>query len=246
LSWRVRRRLTWLGALALVAAGVAAIVVFVPSQHAIRVGATSGPPQLVTHAQRVRLSPADRRAILRTLDRFVPAAVRREDPAAAYDLVTPSMRQGTTRAQWARGRIPVYPYPARGTDFSGWGSLESHRNAVDLDLYLQPQRGHADTGPIVVGVALKRIGGRWLVDSFYPKQVFGPVAPPPPVATVIARAPELGATKGRLSPLWFVVPGVMLGLFVVVGLAFVFASLFRNRRAVRRIKLEDARPRTDR
>jgi hypothetical protein len=77
--------------------------------------------------------------------------------------------------------------------------------------------------------------------------VFGPVAtPPPPVATVAARAPEPGATKGRLSPAWFVVPGVMLGLFVVVGLAFVFASLFRNRRAARRIKLEDARPRTDR
>jgi hypothetical protein len=247
LSWRVRRRLTWLGGLALVAAGVAAIVVFVPSQHAIRVGEKSGRPQLVTHAQRVRLSPADRRAILRTLDRFVPAAVRREDPAAAYDLVTPSMRRGTTRAQWARGRIPVYPYPARGTQFSGWGSLESYQNAVSLDLYLQPQAGHADTGPIVAGVALKRINGRWLVDSFYPKQVFGPVAtPPPPVATVAARAPEPGATKGRLSPAWFVVPGVMLGLFVVVGLAFVFASLFRNRRAARRIKLEDARPRTDR
>jgi len=227
---------------------VAAIVVFVPSHHGIRVGATTGRPQLVTHAQRVRLSPTDRRAILQTLDRFVPAAVRRENPAAAYDLATPSMRQGTTRAQWARGRIPVYPYPARGAQFSGWGSLESYRNAVSLDLYLQPQAGHADIGPIVAGVALKRINGRWLVDSFYPKQVFGSVASPPltPVATVAAKAPELSATKGRLSPLWFVVPGVMLGLFVVVGLAFVFASLFRNRRAVRRIKLEDARPRTDR
>ena len=67
-----------------------------------------------------RLAPADRAAINRTLDAFVATAVRRHDVAASFDLVTPQERGGMTRAAWAKGDIPVYPYPARGASWHGW------------------------------------------------------------------------------------------------------------------------------
>ncbi len=242
-SRKTRRRLVWLGGLGLVAGGVAALVVLVPSQKTPRVGTSSGSAQLVTHPRSVPLSAADRRAIAQTLDQFVPAAVRREKPGAAYDLVTPAMRQGMTRAQWASGQIPVYPYPARGTHFGGWSFVESYRNAVSFDLYLQPQPGQSDLGPIVAGVGLKRVHGRWLVDSFYPKQSFPPVEPAPAKATAKPASGSTsapGATKGRLGALWFVLPGVLIGLFLAVLLAFVVAGWRRNRRAVRAYRANQA------
>lgn len=98
LSWKAQRRLTWLGLLAVAGGIAAALVAFLPGHKQAQVAATTGKAQLVTEAKQVSLSAADRHAILRTLDLFVPAAVRRENPLAAYDLVTPTMRKGTTRA----------------------------------------------------------------------------------------------------------------------------------------------------
>ena len=71
-------------------------------------------------AAKERLSPADRAAINATLDVFVNHAVKRKDVAKSYDVVTPELRGGMTRAQWSRGEIPVYPYPAAGRRFHEW------------------------------------------------------------------------------------------------------------------------------
>src|SRR5436853_5286807 len=72
------------------------------------------------HAAPARLTAADRAAIDRTLDVFVPAAIARRHPERAFAVVTPKLRQATTRAQWARGNLPVSPYPAVGKRFHGW------------------------------------------------------------------------------------------------------------------------------
>ncbi|MGG7380244.1 hypothetical protein ACQ7B2_16320, partial [Escherichia coli] len=71
---------------------------------------------------------------------FVPDAVARKDPGAAYRLAAPAMRTGTRRADWNRGVMPVVPYPAR---LSGYGirALEVTPDHVPIDLMLQPRAG---------------------------------------------------------------------------------------------------------
>ena len=62
----------------------------------------------------IRVTPALRRELNATLDRFVPAAVLREDPMEAYSLSTPTLRTSATRAQWKNGEIPRLPVPGQG------------------------------------------------------------------------------------------------------------------------------------
>ena len=65
------------------------------------------------------LSAAERHQIDATINSFVNHAVKRQNVGASYDDVTPRYRLGMTRAEWAKGSLPVFPYPARGTKF-GW------------------------------------------------------------------------------------------------------------------------------
>jgi hypothetical protein len=190
----------------------------------------------------VPLSRADRRAIDRALDRFVPAAVKREDPALAFDLVTPAMRAGTTRSEWATGTLPVQPFPARGERFHHWTLSYSHRNYVGLELLLEPTK-KAEIGAIAFAVDVKRVRGRWLVDTFIPAAVFAGAGAPPRISAV----PDFGPTAAtstpgnrRLEPIWLLVPGAILSLGLVILIAYGLSSWLRGRRAVR--AYESVRP----
>jgi hypothetical protein len=175
------------------------------------------------------LEPADRTAINRTIDAFVATAVRHQNVASSYDLVTPQMRGGMTRAAWAKGDIPVYPYPARGTNWHGWTLDYALKNEVAFELFLQPRRG-SKLDPISFSGSVKRVHGRWLVDSFYPAATFNSktervVGPrdfgPTPVSN--------GAGESTLGAIWFVVPAALAALIVLVPLSFLFLNWARNR-----------------
>ena len=207
------------------------------------VSASPAPPAPVE--KRVPLRPADRRAIDSALDRFVPLAVDRRDPAAAYDLVTPSLKAGTTRAEWATGTIPVQPLPVQGKRFHQWTLSYSYPDHVGLELLLKPRR-EGDIGAIAFAVDFRRKQGRWLVDSFIPAAVFSGGGAPPRISAV----PDFGATggtrspsSGRLSPIWFLVPAFLLGLGFVVPIGYAIRSWIAGRRAVRAYEAsrEDAR-----
>ena len=170
-SPRRRRRLAYLGVL-VVAAGVVALVIAVlPSRNGVTQHFTSGRVQRVGAERSVPLSAADRRAIDAELDLFVGGVVARRDPLAGWALSTPHLRAGSTRAEWARGDVPVYAYPARGPQFHDWVIDYSFRNSVGLELGVQPRRG-AKVGNAAFDVDLKRVGGRWLVDSIYPRAIY--------------------------------------------------------------------------
>jgi hypothetical protein len=132
---------------------------------------TSGKVSRVGPEHQVPLSPRDRRAINAVLDRFVGGVVTRRDPLAGWALATRRLRDDSTRAEWARGDVPVYAYPARGGQFHAWILDYSFRNSVGLELGVQPRRG-AKIGNAAFEVDLKRIGGRWLVDSIYPRAIY--------------------------------------------------------------------------
>jgi hypothetical protein len=184
------------------------------------------------------LSRADRAAIDRTLDVFVPGAVARRHSDRAWPLATPAMRVGGTRAGWARGDLPIPPFPAVGRTFHGW-TVDSVRPGVaDLVLLLHARRG-SSVGAISYDVRMRRIGGRWLVDSFVPAASFASagsvssITASPDFAPGPAGAPT--AKTGHISGVWgLALPGVLLALIVLVPLVIFLVHRRRDRAAMRR------------
>jgi hypothetical protein len=128
-----------------------------------------------TTAAKAPFTATEQRRVEAVLQRFVDHAVARRDPAAAYDLVTRSIRGDTTRAEWASGNVPVYPYPAARQRVRIAWIWASYRDDVDFDVVLRPRKG-AQVGAMAAGVEMKATGTgsarRWLVDSFTPREFY--------------------------------------------------------------------------
>jgi hypothetical protein len=236
-SPRTRRRLGTLGALAVVALGIWVFTLAEPAPKRVTAEPTEpGAPKIVGREREVPLRAADRRAIDRTLDAFVPAAVERKDPVAGYRLATPSMRKSATREEWERGDIPVYPYPA--SERRDWTLNFSFPGHVSLDLFVQPRKG-ADIGPIAFTVELRRSEGRrWLVDSFFPTAIFPkpedggqPLAQPDLSPANVQGTSQTG--KQRVSSAFFLIPFVLLGLALAIPLVMFGRGKLREARSER-------------
>jgi hypothetical protein len=165
--------------LAILVASVAALVTVAPAA-----------------AKEPSLSAADRAAINATLDVFVNHAVKRKDIAQSYDVVTPTMRGGMTRAQWAKGSLPVYPYPAAGRQFHKWTIQYRTKDEVAIELILAPTaRYKKKLGQFLFHVYLQPRKGKWLVDSFMPGATFAPEGKAP----VVQAAADFQASPGGQS-----------------------------------------------
>jgi hypothetical protein len=236
-SPRARRRLGFLGVVLVLGAGVWGFSLLEPAPKQVAAEPTDpGAPVVVGRERQVPLGAADRRAINRTLAAFIPAAVERRDPPAAYRLATPAMRNSATPAQWARGDIPVYPYPA--SEKRDWTVNFSFPGHVSLDLFVHPRKG-ADVGPIAFTVELRRAAQhRWLVDSFFPTAMFPKVEDGgQPLA-----APDLGpgnvqgtsqTGKARVSPAFFLIPLVLVGLVLLIPVVMFVRGKLRDARSER-------------
>lgn len=201
-----------------------------------------GKPMVVGNEKPVRLKQADRHEIGTTLDGFVRNGVAGRNLLAAYELVTPAFRGGTTGAQWTKGDSPIYAYPTAAGSVAGqWRLTYSYRRDVGVDLMLHSRRPRK-VGPIVFQVELLERGGRWLVDSFAPVATFTPIGVGPQHETGpadyagSASGSDIHADKGALDPLWIVVPAGLLSLSLLVPLGFVLIGRIRDRRAARAIE----------
>ena len=192
-----------------------------------------------------RISRADRAAINATLDVFVNHAVKRRDVLKAYDVVTPTLRGGMTRAQWSRGSIPVYPYPAAGRHFHEWTVQYRTREEIAIELILAPNaRNRKKLGQFLFNVYLQPSNGRWLVDSFMPGATFSPEGKAP----VVQAAGDFGATPGGqtynrpgaerdsrppvVSSVFIIVPFAVLGLLLLGIAIWIVAGKIRYARLV--------------
>ena len=236
MSYRWRRRATWI---AIWVGGVATfvlLIVLLPKGNGQKhPGVRPGKPTDLSVVRReVPVTPRERRAVNETLVSFIRTGVARADPAAAWKLVTPAMRSGISREDWNRGELPVTPYPAHLPKPDDWTVTTSYAGDLTVDLLLQPRAG-VRRGPIAFSIEMKRArDGRWLVDSMAPEQVFSPVEAAPQKG---AKSQPKGAAPsyphGRLSPLWFVFPGGLLGLVILVPLSILLLS-WRRSRAIER------------
>lgn len=189
-------------------------------------------------ASAARISPADRQEINRTVDAFVNSAVKRENEDASWNVVTPSFRYGVTRSAWAKGNLPVYPYPARGTTFHSWTVDSATPTVVDFELMVPSRLSKTDS--IQFQGEVKKIGGRWLINSFNPAATFGGGG------TVVGphdftASSGGGGGKGvaRLGSMWIALPAALIGAGLVLVLGWFLLVWVRSRRAYRRI---DRRP----
>ncbi len=238
-SPRTRRRLAWAGG-ALLAAGVAAAAIsLLPRAHRVEDTVTPGPA--VRHEREVKLTAGMRRGINETLDRFIPAAVLGQNPKLAWELAGPTLRGGTTRADWLTGETPVWRYPVQRTRFRDWKPLFAYRDRVAFDLLLQP-RTDAKLGPIAVSVDMARTKRGWIVDSWYVSAVFSAPEEDPWVTGQADFTTEYSLTdrvktpkfhQSRLGAEWIALPLALLGGIVVVPAALGIGTIARRRRAAR-------------
>jgi hypothetical protein len=185
-------------------------------------------------ADAARLTKADRAAIDRTLDVFVPSAIARHHPERAYAVVTPKLRRQATPAQWRSGNLPVSPYPAVGKRFHGWTIDALERNYVMIDTQLHPP-SRSKLEMTNWTIELRKIRGRWLVDSalptaFFPREGSGS-GNMHASNDLLPQSTQTRERHGRLGATWFLVPGAVVLLLVGLPLGLWFASWRRNARA---------------
>jgi hypothetical protein len=181
-------------------------------------------------AQQPTIPQPELRQIRALLRQFVPAAVARDHPGRAWALAAPAMREGSTLAEWRKGDLPVFPYPAQGRGF-GILPVTVEPNDVTFELMVRPKAG-TNAGMQVFSTEVQRIDGRWRVAAMTTRAEF---APPGDQARVTA-APDFGVGAGGQSPThqnlsrnWLFIPLLVLGLPLLVALGALLVSWRRSR-----------------
>jgi len=195
---------------------------------------------LVAPAGAARLNRVDRKAINRTLDSFVNSAVKRQNVMVSYDLVTPSMRAGISRSTWAKGNLPVSAYPARGSTFHAWTVDFASPTDVGFELMIESRKSRSDS--IVFTGEVKKIHGRWLIDSFNPSATFGGSGTVVGPHDFTAQSGGDGARVASLGSAWIALPAALLGAGVLLLVGWLLVVWQRNLRAARRYKPRPLQP----
>ena len=162
------------------------------------------------------LTASERQQINATLDSFVNHAVKRQNVDAAYDAVTPNFRLGMSRKEWDKGDIPGFPYPAAGHTFHGWVVNYHTGNELGIQLILMPRKG-SGVGAGSFPITLKKLHGRWLVDSMVPGAFFAPEGKPARVVGTNDFGPGSSSGDGgapntpSISPNYAYVPFILFG-----------------------------------
>jgi hypothetical protein len=187
------------------------------------------------------MTPRVRRQVNETVDGFVRSAVLRRDLEHSWRLASPELRAGTSHADWMRGDLPVFPYPADPARTT-WDVDYADITEIALNVTLIPRHG-VRTDPEVFGVSLqpsgRRAHRRWLVGAWYPRGPLSHPEPPPasasPQATQPTRAQQEAikrTTEGQIDRVWWLIPAGVLALIVLAPLAAL--GVVRLRDSLRR------------
>lgn len=242
----------WLGGVMLVVGGMVALGIAYPNTAKEPAAqAPNNPGQVYVEPKTVKLTNADRQTALRTALRFVNTAVARRNVDDSYALVTPELRQGMSKAEWANGEIPVVPFPATEVrvliDYS-------YANELGLKMLLVPP-STSELLPATFNLDLRGSGPddrkRWLVSAWSPSSTAAPQTDAAPTSgqgssgASASGFPNLSneQTEGLNAPLgavWIIVPLSILGLVLLVPIGLGIRGWLENRRALR--EYEKTRP----
>jgi hypothetical protein len=195
---------------------------------------------LAAPATAATVSPADRAAVNQTLDAFVNSAIKRKNVSASFDLVTPNMRYGVTRADWNTGDLPVYPFPAQGKTFHNWTVDFVKPNDIGIELMLSSSKDNS----IQYFGEVKKLHGRWLVDSFSPSATFGGGAVAGPHDYAAGASGGGGGNGGvtHIGSQWIALPVILLAGSVVFLFGWLVYVFLRNRRRVKKAAIRPLEP----
>jgi hypothetical protein len=238
-SRRRRRRVVWLVALVVVAGSVGALVVWVrDTGTSVETPVRAGKPLYPREPATVKLGPVALHAAQLTTYRFLSTAVLRQHVEDSYALAAPSLRKGYTRARWAKGEIPVVPYPVDlhtvryRVDYSYASGGPDGLPLLGMAVSMRPTAG-SDQPSVVYGVELEAAGvgahRHWMISQWTPRGTLGGAPQTAPSNAVPYRPP----TSGSLSTLWLLIPGVLLSGFILIPAAIGVRSWIRNRRIAR-------------
>jgi hypothetical protein len=179
----------------------------------------------------VALTKDAKQAALTTAANFIKTAVVRRHVDASWNLATPTLRAGYTRKDWARGEIPVVPFPRDELRSVQWSLDYSYKNTVGLLILLEP-KPHAKLRPAQFLIELRAFGSAkrryWLVDSWTPT----------PTGPTIA-APAGGGSsfpvseKSPLGAAWLFIPIGIVGLALLIPIGVGVREWRRGRSASR-------------
>jgi hypothetical protein len=236
---------------------VAVVLAFIPLVYlGIRLSSPGNPgnangPEVANYVQ-PKNSPftaAEKKAVRPVLAQFIRYAVAREDPARAWDVAGPDIREGLTHKQWDTGNIPVVPYPAAHKGLGSWSYVKySYTNTVGLEVFVFPKPGSGYSAMTADAEVVKERDGRWLVNYWLPERFHGPPAlsakqlkaarktaksykKKSKSTTQKTAAPEPAAPQPpRTRGVWWLVPIGLLSLIILAPLTMLLIGWFRTRR----------------
>jgi len=237
-SSRFRRRAGWLTVCLAVAGGVAFVGIrFSNTGHPEKEVFQPGKPQLVPKTPKAdAFTPAEQRQVRAVAVRFIESAVYREHVADSFALTTSGLHQGLSRADWAKGTIPVVPYPRNAVGNVRWRLDYSYVKEVGLKVAFYPKpRSRVDRQIFDITLQDKGKAGapHWLVSYWAPE---GGVQ----LAQADPRAPAVDTDppKPPLGAVWLFVPiGLIVGGLVGVIVFVAVRGRVRHRRAVEAARL---------
>src|SRR5215210_25484 len=232
-SARMRRRLLWGGLFAAIAGCVAALVVLFPSPpppEEAKMTTIEG--DIVKSEKPLPFTPRKGR-ILQVAQQFVATAVTRKHTADSWNLVCPSLKKGYTRRSWAKGDIPVVPFPVA---FGRWRLGYSFAREVDLQVALFPPK-KSQLRPTVFDLTVshcKREGAReWLVSAFVPAaSPTGDFGSSKSRFSFLNPSEEPPPPTNRTGTVWLLLPGGIFSLLLLTVGVIGFRS-WRGRRVYR-------------
>lgn len=244
-SRRWRRRLVWSTILAL---SIPIVFVAIHYSDPGDPGNADG-PEVADYVQ-PKNSPftaAERQQVRHSLREFIRGGVAGENPAQAWNVSAPSLKQGTTLEEWENGQMPIVPYPAADRGLGTWSFVQySYTDTVGLEVFLFPKPGSGFSAMTADAELVKQRDGRWLVDYWMPKRFHGPpalaasqlkkVQKDKRARTKPARreaAEEQPYEPPTQSHAWLALPIALLSLVIVVPLAVVLVYWIQSRRAAR-------------
>lgn len=237
-SPRWRRRLAWSAAAAPIAAVVIAVVAMPTSHDSDPIAHEGGAAVVQRNEKQIRLTPQLRSKLDRTVNEFVRTAVVRRDLGRGWELASPAMRATVSHDEWAAGKLPVFPYPAKALRTSSGHRAYGAGNTVGIDVMLQPKEG-SGARVLVYSAELTLTKGRWLVDQWFPQATLGAAATPAKTAD----KPSAGSSRpqlydhGKLDSRWLLLPLGVLSMLLVVPLVLLVRGNVRHRRAERAHRL---------
>jgi hypothetical protein len=183
----------------------------------------------------IKMAAAERREVIATAARFLETAVKRDHAERAYELVAPTLRNGTTLANWRDGDIPVVPYPV---DAARWKFDYSYADEIGLQVAVFPQ-ADAALRPMVFNMSLRAIGEgakrRWLVETWSPRGGGGGSTARPnrnDGSPFRIDVPQ-GSASTNLGAVWLLLPAGLIALALIVPATLVVVERIRSRRAQR-------------